>query len=110
MIKYKMNQLSSMFSSTNLNCNQPLNPSKYGEDTFRTWTNSVAKSSNPCKLSTSIQIGLQFFLDNHVCLDGIFKAKADKWKSLVGSFNGDFCEMKHEEKRFEKIMRMVNHG
>jgi hypothetical protein len=59
-----------MFSAKNLNCASPQNLLEYNKPEFQNWSKDAEKSSNPCKLESTIQTGLQLFFDNHVCLDG----------------------------------------
>ena len=72
-----------MFSATNLNCARPRNSLKYNKPDFRNWSETAVKSSNPCKLASTIQTGLQLYFDNHVCLDGIFEHEAQTWSRLL---------------------------
>lgn len=66
------------------------------------------RSSNPCKLATTIQNGLRHFFNNHICLDGIFQQDAEKWRKKIESFSDDFCKFKPDEKQFQRILALIN--
>ena len=59
-------------SSKSTSCLVPFDYKKYGGSSFKSWTEENSKlSSNPCKLMSAFQEGLEKLASDFACLDGI---------------------------------------
>ncbi|CBY41997.1 unnamed protein product [Oikopleura dioica] len=71
-------------------CSAPYDADKFGGDDFANWAASVSSSGDRCADSTTIQIGVNHFLDNYACTDGVGARTTKRWERIISKIS-NYC-------------------
>lgn len=71
-------------------CTSPYDTDKFGGDDFATWAASVSSSGDRCSDSTAIQLGVNHFLDNYGCTDGVGSRTTKRWERIISKIS-NYC-------------------
>ena len=71
-------------------CTTPHDADNFGGDDFANWAASTVSTGDRCADSTSIQTGVNHFLANYACTDGVAARTTKRWERVVSKL-ANYC-------------------